>query len=76
MLAGFRLDFIPFKVALIACVIYLAFVGAAPLVVMPMSRFIGVWGISATRWGWTLLNALAFFASFALSWQMVGPFRR
>ena len=73
MLAGFRLGFTPFKVALIACVIYIAFVGTAPLAIMLMSRFIGVWGISATRWGWTVLNALLFFASFVLAWQIVGP---
>ncbi len=76
MFVGFRLGFTPFKVALIACAIYLAFVGTAPLTVMLLARFTSVWGISATRWAWTVLNALLFMLAFALSWQIVGPFRR
>jgi hypothetical protein len=75
MLAGFHVGFTPFKVALLACAIYLCFIGIAPLAVMLTSRFVGIWGISATRWGWTVINALLFVVAFALSWQIVGPLR-
>jgi hypothetical protein len=75
MLAGFHVGFTPFKVALLACAIYLCFIGTAPLAVMLMSRFLGTWGVSATRGGWTVLNTLLFMLAFALSWQIIGPLR-
>lgn len=75
MLAGFHIAYVPFKVALLACAIYLFFIGISPLAVILTSRFVGIWGISATRGGWTLINALLFMLAFALSWQIIGPLR-
>jgi len=75
MIGGFHIAFTPFKVALLACAIYLLFIGTSPLVVMLTSRFVGIWGVSATRGGWTVINALLFMLAFALAWQIIGPLR-
>lgn len=78
MSVGFVFRFTPFRLAVFACLIYLALVGLCWLAVIlaAHARGIGFWGLSATRWGWTVVNGLLFMAAFALSWQIVGPFRR
>jgi hypothetical protein len=75
MSVGFVFRFTPFRLAGLACVIYLALVGVYWLAVVlaAHARGIGFWGLSATRLGWTILNALLFLVAFALSWQIVGP---
>jgi hypothetical protein len=73
MSVGFVFRFTPIKLAVTACGIYLAFIGAGWLAIMLIARASGIFGLSATRWGWTVLNTLFFLASFALAWQIVGP---
>ena len=69
----FFFQFTPLRLALVSSLIYLAFTALSWIALIALQNWtsVGIWGLTATRWAWAVLNSLLFFVAFLVAWQIV-----
>jgi hypothetical protein len=73
MSVGFAFRFVPIRLALLSCAIYIALVVLTPRAFTFSAKAADGGMLVASRWGWTIINGVIFLGAFSLAWQLVMP---